>query len=223
MEKFEISGFGTVVEHVGPYGKGVAAVKAAGLEVMIAEQLAAARINAGPKHSVSVAGSWTGNDFVYWPDGFIAVTLPPYGPVLNNAGGAIKAHHSGKEFYPDKKFADELRQRAVRDPAAARDRGVLALPRSEVRSVVPVGELAQYSLTVFLFGDVASRYGSFLQENNIGSVPVFVIGADYAKRQDQNFGCALLVHDLSGRSGLDGGYSDLHSDSGRVRGVNMPF
>jgi hypothetical protein len=207
-----------IYTHMGSFDKGIAALNKERLAIWTARDLAEARMLGSAKHQVSREWSWVGENFNYLPNGAILVASRDYNPILQNPEEATDCHRNDKEFYLDNKIAKELRERAEKDPEKALKTGVLLLPRNSVKSEIPSTAFKDEPLTYFLFRDTAKPYGQFLKENGIDSVPVYVVDADYAKKQKQAFGRALWVHYLDDWSLLDG-YDILHFNSGRVRGV----
>jgi len=207
-----------VYSHVGPFDKGVAALKAEGLELITARELAEARILGGHDHPVSKEWTWVAEHPIYLTDkqADVLVVDRAHSQLLKHPAEATAAHQRDEEFYLDQKVVGELREQATPDGK----HGVLLLPRQAIRKAIAVEALADDAYTQFLFRDLAGQYGLFLKDAGIKKVPVYVVDAGHAREQKQPFGRALWVYDLlDGRSGLYGDLDVLHYNDGRVRGV----
>lgn len=182
-----------IYSHVGPFDKGVAALKAEGLNLWTGEDLAVSRTIAGAQHPLSGEGAWVSQGFVY-PVGRDAdnllVVAPPYNPLLQHPEAATAEHSANREFYVSEAFT-ALRERAAEDPHKALQSGVLLLPRKKVQGEIPPHTFGEHPLTLFLFEGQASAYGVFLQCAGITDVPLYVADPAYAKKQEQPFARAL--------------------------------
>ena len=208
-----------VYSHAGPFDKGIAALKAEGLELITARELAEARILGGSDHPVSREGLWVAEHPIYRNNkqADVLVVDGAHSQLLKHPVEATDAHRDGKEFYIDQKVVGELREQATPDGK----HGVLLLPRQAIRKAIAVEALADDAYARFLFRDLAGQYGQFLKDAGIMEVSVYVVDAGHAREQKQPFGRALWVYDLNliSRSGLDGDNLVLPLNDGRVRGV----
>lgn len=161
----------------GPFDKGVAELKAKGLEVITAEQLAARRILYGIKTPYS-QGTFVAENSVYGRSGSdreVLLTSAEHSPILNNPEQATSAHREGSEFYLEDKVWLALRERAETSPKAAAKTGVLLLPYGRhLWAAISVDELAEIPQTTFLFGSRAFEYGQWLKLQGIQTVKQMV-------------------------------------------------
>lgn len=214
----------------GPFDAGIAELRRPdesrqkpSLELITAEQLAIIRMRDSPVSLFSVEGTWVAENYNYCNgrNAEIVIASGSLNPILKQPVEATSAHLRGKEFYIDDAAWKQLRGVAERDPYKAMKSGALLVMRNDLKSEIPVEALGETPETVFLFREQAKAYGNWLKAQGISSVPQWTAKVGYAKKQDKAFGRALWVHDLSGRSGLNGGSYDLHLDLGRVRGVRV--
>lgn len=216
-----------IYTHIGPFDKGVAALKNEGLELITSRELAEARMLCGAKHPVSKQWTWVAENFNYLPTGEILVASSEYNPILKNPEEAANCHRNHKEFYLNKKFAKALCDRAEVDPEKAIKSGVLLLKRKPAKSLreavkneIPTTDLEENPLTHFLFRELAKPYSQFLKENGIDKVPAWVVAPDYAANGTL-FGRQLHVNILNHKcreSCLSGG-DTVYDKYGRMRAV----
>ncbi len=198
---------------MGPLDEALEAIINAGAKPATAQQVARARIVAGLKSDVSQCGSWVAENFVYFPSGKILVTPAEHSPILKHAYKATDAHRSGKEFYISGEEAASLEKLAKSDK-------VYTLKQNENHEI-PIKKFAQGSLARFLFGDTAVDYAKFLQKAGVNAVPVWLLGVKYQKSQPKAFTRALWLHDVGGRSLLDGSQGLCYDCRARgVRGIS---
>ena len=216
MEKTILPGM-EVYTHVGPFDEGIAALKAEGLELITARELAEARILGGSDHPVSIDASRVAEHPLYLIDkqADILVMDKAHSQLWLDPVGVTDAHRRGKEFYLHQSVANKLREQATLDG----EHGVLLLPRNALRESVPVEALADDAYARFLFKDLAGQYGRFLKDAGIDEIPVCGILANYAREQEQPFNRALWVYGLGLNSGLYVSDLLLHRRDGRVRGI----
>jgi len=168
-------------------------------------------------HPGSQEGTWVAEHLIYLNDkqADILVVDKAHSQLLKHPAEATAAHRNCKEFYIDQTVVGELREQATPDGK----HGVLLLPQTAIQNAIPVEALADDAYTQFLFKDLAGQYGQFLKDADITEVPVYVVGADYARKQKQAFGRALWVGGLiplDGKSDLLGDSVDPRNGGGRV-------
>ena len=202
------------------FDKCVDELKAEGLEVITAKQLAEARMLGGVNHPVSRKWTWTAENFNYLPNGDILVASKGFNPLLQYPVEATNCHRQNPfmEFYLSVNDTENLRRAASSDVNQAMKFGVLLLKRSKVLSDIPVEAFGEEDVTSFLFGDKAEDYGKFLKENGINNAPLYVVDKAHAQKQGKAFSRPLWAYGFSLNSAL-GGYGSLSDGDGRAFGV----
>jgi len=204
-----------VYSHVGPFDNGVAALKAEGLELITARELAEARILAGPKHPVSQSGTWVAEHPIYLPnkEADILIVDRAHSLLVKSAREAADANRGNKDFYLDEAVVDELRGLATPDGK----NGVLFLPRNALPNSVPIKALAENAFMRFLFGDQAEAYSRFLGDVYFGrSISAQFIYDNRDLKGGSPLCRALWVGNIY--RGIDDYYL-LHHGLGQVLGV----
>ena len=195
-----------------PFDQDIAALQREKATLATAQQVAQARIVAGPTHNVSQYSSWVAENFVYFPNGKIFVTQAEHSPFLKHSAEATDAHRSGRQFYISEEEAASLEKLAESGEA-------YTLKKNESYQI-PIKEFAEDGLAKFLFGDTTADYANFLQNAGVYEVPVFLAGSKYQKKQKAPFAHALWVRFLGNSSGLDGcGRAINYYVDGGMRGV----
>ena len=195
---------------VAPFNHALAALQRKKATLATGQQVAQARIVAGPEHNVSQHGSWVAENFVYFPSGQILVTHAENSPILKHPAEATAAYGSGKEFYISEEEAASLEK-------LAKSGEVYTLKKNE-RYKIPIKKFAKNRLARFVFGDATADYANFLQKASVNEVPVWLAGPKYQKEQKAPFARALWLSTLlNDRSGLNSLNKNLNDD--RVRGV----
>src|SRR3989338_6551086 len=185
---------------VAPFNHALAALQRKKATLATGQQVAQARIVAGPEHNVSQHGSWVAENFVYFPSGQILVTHAENSPILKHPAEATAAYGSGKEFYISEEEAASLEKLA------------------KSGEVYTLKKIAKNRLARFVFGDATADYANFLQKASVNEVPVWLAGPKYQKEQKAPFARALWLSTLlNDRSGLNSLNKNLNDD--RVRGV----
>ena len=196
---------------IDPFDQALAALQREKATLATAQQVAQARIVAGPDTKVSQYDSWVAENFVYFPNGKIFITPAKHSPILKHSAEATAAHRSGKEFYISKEEAAGLEK-------LARSGEVYTLKQTEDYEI-PIEKFAKNGLARFVFGDATIDYAKFLEEAGVNEVPVWFVDPKYVKEQKAPFARVLWLCDLLGnRSVLYGRYRDLDVDY-RARGV----
>ena len=195
---------------IAPFDKALAALQREKATLVTAQQVAQARIVAGPDTKVSQYDSWVAENFVYFPNGKIFITPAKHSPILKHSAEATAAHRSGKEFYISKEEAAGLEK-------LARSGEVYTLKQTEDYEI-PIEKFAKNGLARFVFGDATIDYAKFLQEAGVNEVPVWLVDSKRVKEQKAPFARALRLDDLSYKSNLNGNNRDLNDDN-RARGV----
>ncbi len=191
-------------------------LKADGLELMTARQLAEARILGGANHPVSKSWSWVAESFNYI-DGYILIASKTFNPLLQYPSFAKQAtdcHRKGEEFFLNDVIVGYLLE-------GAKNGKVLQLKRKDVPNNIPTNAFSKEPfkrITDFLFGDKAEEYGCFLRANEIKKVPLYVVDKADAKKRSKAFSRALWASDLSNYSALYGSSLNLEYYNGRAFG-----
>ena len=194
---------------IAPFDQAVAALQREKATLATAQQVAQARIVAGPEHNVSQHGSWVAENFVYFPSGQIFITPAKYSPILKYAFEATAAHRSGEEFYISEEEAASLEK-------LAKSGEVYTL--KQPKYFISIKNFAKDGLARFVFGDTTADYANFLQEAGVKEVPVWLADSGLAKERKVPFARALWLHYVGGMSGLGGNYRFPNSVN-RARGV----
>ncbi|MDI6737968.1 MAG: hypothetical protein QME12_05650, partial [Nanoarchaeota archaeon] len=218
MEEYTIAKGGALKVYGtnGAFDKCVDELKAKGLEVITAKQLAEARMLGGANHAVSRSWSWLAENFNYLPSGDILVASSAFNPLLQYPSAAQIAtdcHRKGNEHFLNDEAVESLIEGSKH-----KDK-VLLLKRKDVPSGIPTNAFSKEAVTSFLFGDEADNYGRFLRENGIKNVSLYVVDAAYAKEKRRAFSRALWALSLYIYSALYGNYGDLNDNFGRAFGV----
>jgi len=187
-----------------PFDRAKTAIEYAGGKLATAQQVAQARIVAGPDSEVSRYGSWVAENFVYLPSGKIFITKAKNSPILKRPTVATEAHRNGIEFHISEEEAASLEKLAVSGE-------VYTLKKDESYNI-PIKKFAKDGLARFVFGDTAADYAKFLQEAGAYEFQVFLAGSKYQKEQKAPFAQALWLHYVYYRSERDGYVRNLYDD-----------
>ena len=193
-----------------PFDQDLAALQRENATLATAQQVAQARIVAGPKHSVNQYGSWVAENFVNFPNGQIFVTQAENSPILKYSAEATKAHRSGEEFYISEEEAASLEK-------LAKSGEVYTLKQTEDYEI-PIENFAKDGLARFVFGDTTADYANFLQKAGVNEVPVWLADTKRVKEQKAPFARALWLGVLNDRSVLSD-YDGILDLDARARGV----
>jgi len=195
---------------IAPFDKALAALQREKATLVTAQQVAQARIVAGPDTKVSQYDSWVAENFVYFPNGKIFITPAKHSPILKHSAEATAAHRRGNEFNISKEEAASLEELAKL--------GEVYILTENKSYEIPIEKFAQDGLARFVFGDATIDYAKFLQEAGVNEVPVWLVDSKRVKEQKAPFARALRLDDLSYKSNLNGNNRDLNDDN-RARGV----
>ena len=187
-----------------PFDQAKTAIEYAGGNLATAQQVAQARIVAGPDSEVSRYGSWVAENFVYLPSGKIFITKAKNSPILKRPTVAKEAHRNGIEFHISEEEAASLEK-------LAKSGEVYTLKQTESYEI-PIKKFAKNRLARFLFGDVTADYANLIQKAYVDEVPVRLVGSKYQKEQKAPFAQALWLHYVYYRSERDGYVRNLYDD-----------
>ncbi|MBU2637391.1 MAG: hypothetical protein KJ955_00270 [Nanoarchaeota archaeon] len=219
--------------------KDIIALKAEGLEVITAMELAEARIASkdippvvreiwSPQFNcvagkIRAPGSpiltdmfFLAENFNYMLNGDILVASREYSPILRFPEKAQERHKYGKEFYLDDAIVNELMAHAETDPKKAIKSGVLRIQgwrgglADRYFMELPTMYLAGYPLAQFLFRNFAGPYGRFLNSLGETSIPVAAAHSNYATRQEKPFARPLVMGHIDYPE-LDGDNEDVYN------------
>lgn len=199
----------------GDFDKCVEELKAEGLELITAKELAEARMIGGTNSFACKNWSWIAENFNYLPNGDILFASKEFSPLLNYpslANQATDCHRQHREFYLNDEAVESLLE------GTKQKGGVLYLKRKDVPLYIPSSAFGKEAVTAFLFGDEAGNYGHFLNENKVKNVQLCVAGKEPQKK-GKAFSCSLWIEGFNDYSTLYGcgGFSLLHS--GRAFGM----
>jgi len=203
-----------------PFDEALADIKSANGQLATAQQVAQARIVGGKEHHVSQYGSWTAENFIYFPNGKILATYADYSPILKHASEATEAHRNGNEFYISKEEVKNLEEMAKEDSRKKpSEQRVYTFDKTKSYEI-PISKFAKDKLARFMFKEDANKYAEFLQKAGITKVPVWLVDRSNIKQQKAPFARPLWFRGLGGRSDLGGNYRDLGYLI-RARGVRV--
>jgi len=194
---------------IAPFDQDLAALQREKATLATAQQVAQARIVAGPEHNVSQHGSWVAENFVYFPSGQIFITPAKYSPILKHPAEATEAHGNGIEFHISEEEAASLEKLAKS--------GEVYTSKQTESYKIPIGRFAKDGLASFVFRDTTADYAKFLQEAGVKEVPVWLVDSKSVKEQKAPFAKALWHNGLYDRPDLDGGRGLINGY--RARGV----
>lgn len=188
-----------------PFDQALAEIKAANGQLATAQQVAQARMVGGKEHHVSKYGSWTAENFVYFPSGKILATYADYSPILKHPKEATEAHRNGEEFYISKEEAKNLEEMAKEDSNKKPSEQRVYTFNKTKSYEIPISKFAKDKLAQFIFKEAdAKKYAEFLQEAGIKEVPVWLVNSNYVKKRKTPFARPLWFHYLLNWSGLCG-------------------
>src|SRR3989344_1914038 len=144
---------------VAPFNHALAALQRKKATLATGQQVAQARIVAGPEHNVSQHGSWVAENFVYFPSGQILVTHAENSPILKHPAEATEAHGNGIEFHISEEEAASLEKLAKS--------GEVYTSKQTESYKIPIGRFAKDGLASFVFRDTTADYSKFLQEAGV--------------------------------------------------------
>lgn len=202
-----------------PFDESVKAIKAAGGEVALPQQVAQARLVAPFNSHVWQYGAYTAGNVIYIPKKRINIwTLPPYSPIMTHPVEATLAHRTGDYSVPEAELAEILR-------VAEEDKGKSPLEQrvhveTRVKDFgIKTSKLAEDALAQYLLKEDAPAYAGKLQKAEILEVPVILVDDfEQIAAQSDAFARALWLRLAYGRSGVVGGNGGLGCGGG-ARGV----
>ncbi len=192
------------------YDKKLDAVKSDGAKLISARDLAYARRQAGKNHSLCQNGSYVKEGSLFVPDGKVKRYFLRNSLVLRNPSNAVEQHRKNEEYFLKedfhvKKFLEKLPKGAY-----------LAVNNT---SSIPVTRYGEDERTVWLFGDQAQAYGTFLKDSGVSESNIFMNNDNkYVDAQPKPFANQLWLGGLGDDSNIGGGDGGLNDDGG-VRGV----
>jgi len=190
----EVKGLGKVYLIERPFDESLNALKEQNAKIVSGRDLAYARITQGAKDHVSTYGSYIKQGFLYVPKK--GLSLVAESPILASSEKATNCHRNGKEFYPTSKQVEKALAKSVKVPYDL--------------TAVPTNRFGENEVTVFLFEDLAEKYGGFLREHcRINEMPVYKLSKSDVDSQKKPFARQAWLHRV------DDGWSDL-GGNGRV-------
>jgi hypothetical protein len=187
-----------------PFDLGKKELEEGNYQLISAEQNAGLRVQHGKDAFVSKNGNFVKEGCVYVPNkgrfltrGSIVVAMPTE---------ATQAHREGKEFYVTNEQVDSVLGNSVQVPYD--------------QSSVPTDRFGEDPVTVFLFGQIAKKYGDFLKDAKIKKMPLYFNDQKYVDEQKQPFANQLWLARLDNYSDVDGFNGGLGFNDA-VRGVKF--
>ncbi|MFA5060831.1 MAG: hypothetical protein WC494_00750 [Candidatus Pacearchaeota archaeon] len=181
-----------------PFDEAKAGLESNGYKIISLEQFARLRIAQGKDSHVSNYGSYAREGFLYVPQK--GIFLVRNSPILANAKEATAYHRKNQEFY----LNDEQVEAALVNSVQFKD-----------SNLIPTNRFGEDERTVFAFGEIAGKYGEFLNEAGIKEMLVYL-----ANLESKPFARQAWLHGLvqDFRSVLNG-YDRNLGCSDAVRGV----
>lgn len=173
-----------------------------GYRIITAQENAGLRIQFGKNAEVSIKGNYVKEGSLYIPKKGRFITRGSL--VMASPKDATEAHRKGSEFYVEPEQAELVLADSV---AVSHD----------IRPI-PTNRFGEDAITVFVFGDIARKYGEFLKEANINEMPLSFDDQDHVDGKSKPYANQLWLRRLDCRSGLLGNHWDL-SYLDAVRGV----
>jgi len=179
-----------------PFDEGKKALEKANYRIISLQENARLRMQEGKSSYISQYGNWTREGIVYVSNK--GKFLTKNSPIMTNAKKATDCHRNGEDFY----LTDEQVEQALVDSVEL-----------SVKSV-PTNRFGDCDITVYAFGEDAKKYGEFLKEVGIDSMPIWT-----ADLENKPFARQMWFHGIGCgfRSVLNGEDRDLKYI--RVRGV----
>lgn len=178
-----------------PFDEGKKALEKADYKIISLQENARLRMQEGSKSDVSQYGNWVRAGVIYVPNQ--GKFLTKNSPIMANAKNATDCHRNGKEFY----LTAEQVEQALGDSVAL-----------SVNSI-PTNRFGDCDITGYAFGEDAKKYGEFLKEFGIDSMPIWTVEV-----KDKAFARQVWFYGLDGDGSALGGKWGLDWN-GRVRGV----
>ncbi len=194
----DVKSSGTASAYVNaPFDEGKEDLESAEYSVISLQRNAQLRMQQGATADVSKYGNWTREGVIYVPSK--CKFLTKNSPIMANAKEATDCHRKGKEFY----LTPEQVEQSLADSVELSVKALLT------------DRFGEDEITAYAFGEDAKKYGEFLKEAGIESMPIWP-----AYLIDKAFARQMWFRwlDSDDRSALDGGYWDLFFSS-RLRGV----
>ncbi len=178
-----------------PFDKGKEALAFLGYEIISLADNAKLRIQEGVKANVSRKGNWVREGVIYVPNKGIFLTKKS--PIMAHAGKATDCHRNREDYFLTKEQVEEALSDSVELNA----------------NPIPTDRFGDNGITVYAFGDVAKKYGSFLREAGISKMPLWL-----ADIQDKSFVRQMWFGCLDFSSMLGGDWVLCYDDDW-VRGL----
>jgi hypothetical protein len=210
-----IKGFGSIVYcNDAPFDEALSAIKykngISPTDIISAKDLAYARMQRGPNHSLSQNGSYVKEGIIYDPLGMHPKTLVRNSIILYDPGLATSSHKGGNEYLLGERLD-------VYDTYTTYLPTKDFLWLNDVR-YVPTTRFGEDERMVWLFEEYAKDYGLFLKDAGVSQTGFYMHSSNTIKSQGQPFADQLWVHRLDDNSDIGGLGRDLDLNSG-VRGV----
>ena len=176
-----------------------------GYRIISLEENAEQRIIQGKDSYISNNGNRVSEGVIYIPKK--GNFLVRRSPILSRPKEVTDCHRNNKEFYPSKEEIEQSLNDSVDFPISYTE--------------ISTKKFNKEALTIWAFGNgdnrKAQKYGDFLLNAGIKSMPVYPVEKNYADNQNSPFARQLWFGGLGGRSVLDGGRG--LDDASGLRGV----
>ena len=181
----------------GPFDEAKKALENKGYRIISLEENARLRINQGAVFLVSRNGNWTREGVIYVRNkGFF---LTKNSPIMENPVEATQASRKEIDCY----LSDERFEKSLEDSVKLSAKKI------------PTNRFGENEMTIYAFGEIAEKYGQFLNESGIKEMPVWI-----ASLQEKPSVRQIWFNYLGSRSGLLN--VNIHLDFYyRLRGVKF--
>ncbi len=212
-----IAGSGTIHSVSKPFDQALAFLRGQGIKYPItARDLAYARLNQGETSPLSIDSSYTREGIVYGPNNdILIVSQSPLLTTRNSKNATDASRNPNGEFYLDaEEYYDQVKTEMEKSPQKRKVHRF-----NKTRNIrIPANRFSEDELTLFLFEDQAENYGDFLRDNNILSIPIWLLPRDYVNSRNESFIRQAYWGGLGSCSVLDGHFNRL-SDNEPLCGV----
>lgn len=184
----------------GPPDDAITSIHKAKGEVGVGQQVAEARMVAGPKHWVYEQGFWVGDFLIRTPSWFTLAALLEYSPFISNPSRAMSKYENQQLVQYDRQDAESLYQIAEEDASKQlAERRAHNLPTREGYSK-SIAESPKDDLIQATFNDPTVKYCTFLQKNGVMDINVFLKKVE----SEEPIAYPIWLHAAHGNSAIDG-------------------
>ena len=147
-------------------------------------------------------GTFVAESYVHLLNGDMLVVAKKHSPFLKQTNAMPFCHKKGEELLIYAEHAFELITLAEKNVEKAIERGVLYVPRNNIKNVILPNDFGNYAVTRFLFGEFAKKTGLLLQSHGFTSVIHRTPSLDYIQQQSMPFCRPLWIHPVCKKSDM---------------------